>query len=345
MIDKYISSLVFFKILISCLILNFFAIYLGWDMFKYPDFYSSYSKCSNEYYPNILYGKLFCGLNSITGMNFTHRSYTFIFLASVINMSILIAYFKILKKYLNKNGQWLFVGLLVLHPYMGIYFFRFYTDIFASIGIFLIFYYIINNRKIDSYFLVYGLLLMNFRVALIPVFLLHSIIEIYKNYKNYTFLYKPILLMIFSIISLIFVLDFSINFSQINSEVRLFEKIIYNFIFTFGFRESFVGVFREVFWGGDQLNPSIQNPVLFFSEFQKLDYIAFVISIILLIIHIIGLLGIFKFSIRKKVFILVLFAYIFVPIFSIAHMRYLLPLMPILLFGFSYILSQKTLKI
>ena len=151
----------------------------------------------------------------------------------------------------------------------------------------------------------------------------------------------PVILIIFSLISLLPVLDFGMKFTQINASISLFNKMIYNFIFTFGFRESFVGVFRQNFWGGDPLEPSLENPAIFISEFQALDYFSLLVSIFLLMIHLMGLYGLIKFSMKERVFILILFTYILVPLVSIAHMRYLLPLMPILLFGFSYLFFNK----
>ena len=152
MINKHVSYLVFFKILIASLILYIFTSVLGWDMFKYPDFNTIFSECSRDYYSNILYGELFWSLKSISGKEFSHKSEIFIFIAGVINILLLVGYFKLFQKYLNEYGKYLFIGLLVLHPYMGVYFFRFYTDLFASIGIFLMFYYLVNYKWIDYFF-------------------------------------------------------------------------------------------------------------------------------------------------------------------------------------------------
>ena len=77
MINRHVSYLVFFKILIASLILYIFTSILGWDMFKYPDFNSIYSECSRNYYSNILYGELFCSLNSIS--EYTNISKTTIY--------------------------------------------------------------------------------------------------------------------------------------------------------------------------------------------------------------------------------------------------------------------------
>ena len=341
MINKHVSYLVFFKILIASLILYIFTSVLGWDMFKYPDFNTIYSECSRDYYSNILYGELFCSLNSISGKEFSHKSEIFIFIAGVINILLLVGYFKLFQKYLNEYGKYLFIGLLVLHPYMGVYFFRFYTDLFASIGIFLMFYYIVNNKRIYYIFILSGLILINFMIDLIPVFFIYSFFEIIQRYKSNMPYGMPIILIIFSLISLLPVLNFGMKFAQINASISLFNKMIYNFIFTFGFRESFVGVFRQNFWGGDPLEPSLENPAIFISEFQALDYFSLLVSIFLLMIHLMGLYGLIKFSMKERVFILILFTYILVPLVSIAHMRYLLPLMPILLFGFSYLFFNK----
>ena len=105
-----------------------------------------------------------------------------------------------------------------------------------------------------------------------------------------------------------------------NSEEKLLEKIIYNIIFALGFRESF-GISRE-----------------FISGEHWTDIWSLMVSIILLTIHATGLFGIIKFSLLKKdLSILVIFTYLLVPIFAVAHMRYLMPLMPILLFGYAYL--------
>lgn len=78
------------------------------------------------------------------------------------------------------------------------------------------------------------------------------------------------------------------------------------------------------------------------SEYQIIDFISLLASFILIIIHSIGLYGFIKFtSIKKDMSLLVVFSYLLVPILAISHMRYLLPLMPILLFGFAYLFFRK----
>ena len=309
-------------------------------MFKYPDFYSIYSQCSNNYYTNILYQSLFCSLNTITGQNFSHQSIIFITIASIINMSLLIGYFEVFQKYLNTRGKYLFIILLAFHPYLGIYFFRFYTDLFASIGIFLMIYYIMNNKKIDMFFIISALILMNFRVALIPVFFIYALFNIFRSLKQNSPFLIPLTLLIFSITSLFLTLDFSMNFVQINSKIPLLEKIFFNILFLLGFREAYTGLFRELYWGEGPLESLIDSSAMFIMGYTLIDYIILGSSLILICIHFIGLYGVLRFSAKKRFNLLLPFTYVLIPIVSISSMRYLMPLIPVLLFGFSYYFTK-----
>ena len=326
--DKYILYLVVFKTLFASATLCYFAIYLGFDMFTYPDFYTSYGNCEEKPYTNILYSELFCNLSAISGKDITHRSLVFIFLAALINMLMLVGYFKIFKEYLNEKGKYLLIFLFVIHPYINIYFFRFYTEIFASLGIFLILFYKIRNLHINFFFVIAAIILMNFRNALIPVFVFYCLYEIYSqlNKNNSKALLYSLILITASLLTYIPVMEFSSKFISINSNVNFFEKIAYNIILAFGFRES-IGVSRDIF---------VLN--------EWFDVISFATSMVLLTIHLTGLYGITKLSLRKDLSILVIFIYLVIPILAVSHMRYLVPLIPVLLFGFSYIFFKNQAK-
>ena len=318
---NYIWILIVAKVFVASLTLYFFAIYLGWNMFKYPDFHSSYSNCIEMPNANILYTKLFCVLSSITGKVVSYDSAFFVSLAAFINMLILIGYYRVCQKYLNKYGKYLLIILFVTHPYMNIYFFRFYTDLFASLGIFLIIFYKMKGININISFVIFALILMNFRVALIPVFLIYGLWEIYSQYlkNNYKALFFSILLVLFSFLSYLPAMEFSSSFASINSDINFIEKISSNIIFAFGYRES-IGISRDIF--------ILDNWI---------DVLSFIVSLILLTIHAIGLYGVIKFSLKKDLSILIIFVYLLMPIFAVAHMRYLMPIIPILLFGFTYL--------
>ena len=116
-------------------------------MFSYPDYYYAYSNCLEMSPVNIFYSKLLCSATSIIDRSITFDSIFFISSAAFINMVILVEYFKVCEKYLNEYGKYLLIILFVTHPYMNIYFFRFYTDLFASIGIFLVFVILIARPR------------------------------------------------------------------------------------------------------------------------------------------------------------------------------------------------------
>jgi len=320
--NHLISTLIIAKIFFAILSFSFFAVYLQLDMFTYPDYYKVYSNCTEISPVNIFYSKFFCSVSYITDRPIAFDSIYFIFAAALINMLILIGYFKLCEKHLNKYGKYLLIILFVIHPYMNIYFFRFYTDLFASLGIFLMFFYKMKNMNINIFFVISAIVLMNFRVALIPVFIAYSLWEIYSQYicNNYKKFFYPILLVFISLLSYVPVMEFSSNFANINSEENLLGKIISNIIFALGFRESFA--ISRIFIGGE----------------HWADILLLMFSIILITIHATGLFGFIKFSLLKKdLSMLIIFIYLLAPIFAIAHMRYLIPLMPILLFGYAYL--------
>ena len=327
--NHLVPTLIAAKIFFALLTFYFFAVMLGWNMFSYPDYYHAYSNCLEVPSANILYPKLFCAASYIADRPMAFDSVFFISAAAFINMFILIGYFIVCEKYLNKYGKYVLIILFVTHPYMNIYFFRLYTDLFASLGIFLMFFYKMKNININIFFVISAVVLMNFRVALIPVFVVYGLWEMYSQYiyRNYKKLFYPILVILLSLLSYIPAMEFSSAFTKINSQEGLLEKIIYNIVFTFGFRES-NAVSREFITAG-----------------HWTDIWSFMVSLILITIHAIGLFGIVKFSFLKKdLSILVIFIYLLVPIFAVAHMRYLLPLIPILLFGYSYLFFRTTKK-
>jgi len=318
---KDISILILLKLGLASLFFYFLGIVFKQNIVLYPDFTTIYSNCSQSY-SNIFYTQILCGINFFDGSALLPSSYIAISLAALINIFVIVSYYQLSKKYLNRSGQIIFILMLALHPYMAIYFFRFYTEVFASLGILLIFYYGISNRKVDLLFIFLSIFLMNARNGLIPVFFIFGVIEIAKSFKenndNYIFLF---ILLISCLISYIPVSSFSKDFVKIGASFNIIENAFY----TFGFRESVaidgIGVLlKKGFYG----------------------YLQLIIGVFLITIHFIGLLGLLKFSIKINPSILSILIYLIIPILVISHMRYLLPLIPILLFGFCIFFYKKS---
>ena len=315
-------NLICLKVIFSYFAFELYTNFLGLSFFKYPDM-EAYKDCIGDgaIMVNILYSQFLCTL----GLNYEEAlsGYTLIFLACAINLLSTCCFYFLFKNFLNKNGKILFIILLAGHPYLAIYFPRFYTDIFGSLGILLICFYAVKNRKIDYIFIVCTIILINFRSSLMPPLFLfiayNFFLEIKKN-KNID------ALMIFGMtfIGLNFILysTFVNTFLTVNN---FYSNKAYNIILLLGFRE---GAANEGF--GLFFNGSLSG------------YIQFFVSITLLLIHLLGIYSIIRFVMNKKLYGMMLtLSIVIVPLITISHLRYLLPLIPLILFGVSWYFFKK----
>jgi len=315
-------NLICLKVIFSYFAFEVYTNFLGLSFFKYPDM-EAYKDCIGDgaIMVNILYSQFLCTL----GLNYEEAlsGYTLIFLACATNLLSTCCFYLLFKKFLNKNGKILFIILLACHPYLAIYFPRFYTDIFGSLGILLICFYAVKNLKIDYTFIVFTIILINFRSSLMPPLFLfiayNFFLEIKKN-KNID------ALMIFgmTVIGLNFILysTFVNTFLTVNN---FYSNKAYNIILLLGFRE---GAANEGF--GLFFNGSLSG------------YIQFFVSITLLLIHLLGIYSIIRFAMNKKLYGIVLtLSIVIVPLITISHLRYLLPLIPLILFGISWYFFKK----
>ena len=130
----------------------FFTNSLGIDIFKYPDM-EAYKDCigTGEIMVNVLYSELLCtfGLNNENAIS----TFELILLACSINIFGICSYYLLFKDFLDRKGQILFILLLSFHPYLAIYFPRFFTDLFGPLGILLICYYSVRKIEINFIFL------------------------------------------------------------------------------------------------------------------------------------------------------------------------------------------------
>ena len=318
-LTKDIGALVLLKTSFGIFIYYAVTVFLNESLFTSADFTYGYSNCSQTY-SNILYTKFICWNASLFNIPISLESTSLIIYAGLINIFIASIYYYYLNQYLSRRGQLLFIIFLAFHPYMAVYFFRFYVDIFASLGILLIFIYALKNKSIDLFFLIAAIFCMNFRSALIPVFFIYGSIEAFQNKSTKKIV--PIMLLTSCFISYLPSYEFSLAFSQMGEIYQ--NSIFSNIIYTFGFRE-YVAI----------------NGINALLESKSSGYLQLSISLLLLSAHFIGLAGLIRLSIDKNLSIMICIVYIIVPILVISHMRYLLPLMPLLVFGFTYLFFKK----
>ena len=318
--NKFDLCFLFFLKLLSCTVIYLFLInFLNESPLKYPDL-SVYALCDQST-TNALYSQVLCllKLNNPLGM----LNNNLIILSILINFFISSGYYILLKDYLLRKGQIFFIASMGLHPYMAIYYPKFYTDIFGSLGIFLIFIFIYKTYNVNKLFLISSALLINLRSALIPTYIIFAVINIFKNISNdRKSLIYPFLLLIVIISTLIIYKDFSQSFIGANN---YYENKFLNLVFLLGFREAVANLgigylFGEIYWYG---------------------VVQLLSSIILLIFHAIGLIGFVIFSFKNNVNLLIPLTYILVPLIGISHLRYLLPIIPLIVFGFSWFFYKK----
>ena len=129
--------------------------------------------------------------------------------------------------------------------------------------------------------------------------------------------------MILIILNFFLYKTFSDTFIQNNN---FYDNKFFNIIFLLGFREGAAneGFMNIFFYGG--LN----------------GYLQFLISILMLVMHSIGIYGLLKFAFAKNVHeVISVLTVLIVPLIAISHMRYLLPIIPLLLFAFSWHFFRK----
>ncbi len=301
----------------------FFTNSLGMDIFKYPDM-KAYKDCigTGDIMVNVLYSQLLCtfGLNNQDAIS----SIELILLACSINIFVICSYYLLFKDFLNRKGQILFILLLSFHPYLAIYFPRFFTDLFGPIGILLICYYVVKKIELNLIFLILSLILINLRASLMPPLFIYALYVFVKYFRETNKInLNSLFLMILIILNFFLYKTFSDTFIQNNN---FYDNRLFNIIFLLGFREGAAneGFTNIFFYGGVN------------------GYIQFLISIMMLIMHSIGIYGLLKFSYEKNLYeVTSVLTVLIVPLIAISHMRYLLPIIPLLLFSFAWYFFRK----
>lgn len=318
-------ALITIKIFFCYFAYYFYTNFLDINIFKYPDM-QAYKYCigSDSQQVNIFYSQFLCsiGMNNEEALS----GITLIFLACSINLFSICGFYLVFKDFLNRKGQILFIMLLACHPYLAIYFPRFYTDLFGSLGILLICYYSIKNVKVDYFFIISVLILINFRAALMPPFFLFIAYRSFKEFRiNGKFNSLEILGMFAVGVNFLLFKVFSDVFLQ---ATNFYSNKMYNIIFLLGFREA-----------------AANNGFMIFFNGSVGGYIQFFISLLLLLAHSLGIFSIIKFVLDKKYYgVLATLSIIVIPLIAISHLRYLLPIIPLIMFGFSWYFFKKELN-
>tara|TARA_B100000989_G_scaffold299019_1_gene292023 strand:+ start:2881 stop:3915 length:1035 start_codon:yes stop_codon:yes gene_type:complete len=267
-----------------------------------------------------------------------------IFLASILNIGVDIAWIYLVSKHLNYKGTFLFALMLGIQPYAAVYTMKFTTIIFAKIGLFFFCRELFNEglNRVNKKTLTLGEL--SFWTLITS--LRNSNLFIAAPYLFLKLRNKPVIAIL---VSLGFVLSFyflslgylvgldpssrpwSLNYTKEllglnNNFIALPVLFIARILLLFGAREKLYGEGIEPFfvWG----TPGLE----------------LCIYILLGLIQFFGFYIAMRFLFKKYGFIsLVLLIPLFLAILTVAHQRYLIPFIPISLFGIALVFDKKIL--
>lgn len=316
----------------------------GQSYFKFED-YPVYNNCL-EWTANPFFGYIVCLINSENIANAFA-----IIVAILINTIRDLGFIYLIKDYITNNAYKVFCLLLALHPYLTLYHAKLTTSTFAGLGVLLIYYLINRNIKINIFYYFLGIILVGFRQSQILMFLYFYLIYWYQNFKNnklnslYLLLFLISLAFLMSLSSLdyfskvtrlsfeyptnMYISKFiNIENYHINLILSKTAQIFIHVFLLLGFREKAYTEFPGIFISGDLI-----------------DILQIFIGFILILIHSLGIYGFYKYNVRRNILYLSFLFYIFPTVILTGHLRYLLPVIPLILIGFVLLFEKYFEKI
>tara|TARA_A100001015_G_scaffold253205_1_gene293252 strand:+ start:2510 stop:3670 length:1161 start_codon:yes stop_codon:yes gene_type:complete len=353
------------KILFVFTLIIFLPFAFNKNYFEYPDFVSNYTTCDITS-PNLFFNYFVCYIGIEDIDNFLS-----IFLAFVINTLKDFGFIIIAIKFLSKRYVVFFLFLIIIHPYLNLYQARFTTDVIASLAVYILFYIIIynkGNKFIWDFILVIFTGFRNSFLIILFYYYFHKIFQkLYNNHKilekiRYIFFILFLFIILFLItqndliIRLFFeqysasrnfnVLNYFISTNIYNLNINYFYEIINspsiiinyilailllsftNLILLTGFREAAFTTFPDYFF---------QNDIV--------TTISILVGAILFIVHTLGLYFFIRYYVKLNKINLCFIFFILFHIFTISHLRYFYPIIPISLLGLiTYFENKKILK-
>jgi hypothetical protein len=268
-----------------------------------------------------------------------------ILFALIINLSVDIAWIYLFSRYLNFRGLLLFVTMLALQPYSAVYTFKFTTILFAKIGLYFFCRELFNDgfnkikkRAISIREILFWTLLTLLRNSNLLISVPYFFLKLRK---------KPILgILLCSIFS------FAILYTSLDD--RLVEGMspsswpwTLSYVKDlFGIQNDFIGLIATfisriflLFGAREKLHNLGIEPFLVWGIPALELCIYFLLAIIQFFGFCIGMRFIFK---RYGFASLVILIPLAVALLTVSHQRYLMPLIPLCLFGLALIFDNKT---
>lgn len=346
---KLILTYVSFKSSAVLTLIAIMPVVFGRGYFDYSDF-KAYSEC-NFNSENSFFSVLICLLDikEISDLKA-------VIVALIINTfrDLFLIFIAVKHKILKAKGVLFFAILLALHPYLGIYHVKLSTTIFASLAVSTIFYVIISSKKqsiiLDLCFIAFAGLRNTTAGFIVPYYIWEiarqSIGENKIKFKiDYYFVKNIIsLLAVLAVVMLSgkymfnfvnnanrYSLDMDFFLQYINTSSILLNQLlaflsmtISHLIALLGFREAAFTEFPD-----------------FFTPFNNVMILHIFAGIILCVMHGVGFFHFHRTFLKKdKRYIILIFT--LVPtLFSVAHLRYFLPFIPLSMLGLAILFEHK----
>ena len=339
--SKLILLYLFLKIISITLLVFILPETFSRDYFWYPDLTEHnyyYGSCSSSS-PNFLYTLFICW-SGIENLSDYHSIIISFILSTFRDIAIIwIAINKI------KSNYFLLIGLVILlgiHPYLSYNHIRLTTDLFASLGLLLLFFYTYYDKRVNLFFILSSCLLVGFRNSLVFPFLLFLLLNIlFIRLSNK----EKILYSINSIGLLALIFGFG---AKTYGTIGLLPGLHYGPYSFFAFKEYFEFLWEPIAIFISSLSVLISHTFFLlstreyiigygFKTILETNLIGQVVSIafifIMLIVNAAGVYGTLKYFYSRNKMVITIFSYV-VPYFLIvAHLRYFYPLIPLLMLG------------
>ncbi len=343
---KFFFNSFFFKIYLFaflrllCSIIVYFGLYF-YDsrIFSYTDLNYYGSQELNLFSPNFLYSNLinFIGYNQNTIFEFKYISLSFL-----VGIIFSIPYIYICHKYLSKRNSFLYLFLLSFHPYLALYSLKFDTSVFGILGIGVFAIYLFkNNTSSFTFSLFTNSFVALMRNSMLPLVFCNLLIIFYKKFKYSLF---QILLIFFSGFLISFVIYSQIGYGidylsqnygcyslgNINLYLSKFVGNIYSYflsiiitpiihlILDLGAREA-ISIYC--------INlPKSYAASNFLNIFSTISFLIFHAFLLFKIIK-----WVFYSPNKIRLEVLLPFSILLPTLYGVAHMRYLMPLIPFMM--------------
>jgi hypothetical protein len=350
---KLILLYIFLKSFIVLILIYLVPIIFSRGYFLYVDL-PAYTSC-NPNSPNSFFSIYLCLIDIDNIVSFRA-----IGTAIIINTfrDLLLIVIVVKNQILRKKSLLFFVVFLALHPYLALYHAKLSTSIFAVLGVVIMYYAIINSRRQSALIDLSLIVLAGMRNTIAGIIVPYYIWEIVrqligivrgKEYFDYYFLKNIISLS--AVISILMLSgQYMFNSLRVSKNYSLDAAFFAQYIdMPFILLDSIVAyvlvAFSHLFFLLGFREAAYTEFPLFFMPLDGLVYFHIFIGIILFIAHGTGFFYFLKSHISKDSRYII-FIIILVPtLFSVAHLRYFMPFIPLSMLGLAMLIDKKFLPI